>query len=217
MSSLLRTHQSRLRREGEYIGFTVCIQYADYLSSTLPFNRKFFKKFYIVTEAEDTATIDLAKKYDCTILFTRLKTASGAIFNKSGMVYEAQKIIHATHPGDWIVILDADIALDTTFEKVKTADLDAHALYGMQRCIFETKDDLEHSRAVIRTTKNIDGYFQMYWNKAKYYPKWSRDCSECDTVFSHMFSIHHQLKQTKCSHLGPTHINWNGRVSETWA
>lgn len=219
MTSFLRKPVlPRLQREGPIHAFTVCVNYSDYLKITLPLNRKYFQTFVVVTEESDTQTIELARHYDCTIIQVDagLKKADGATFNLSGMVYEAQKFLHSTYPHDWICKLDADVAVNEKFLALNTAALDARAIYGASREIFEKVTDT-HGVLGIHESDCILGFFQLYWDKTKYYPKWSNNCSECDMNFMRHFTRRFTLKDLVCRHFGPTCTNWDGRVSDTWS
>ena len=206
-----------LQREGPIHAFTVCVNYSDYLAVTLPKNRKYFKTFYIVTEESDIQTIELAHANDCTLIFVDagLKTAESATFNLSGFVFEAQKVIHRAHPHDWICKLDADIVVNEKIMTLNTAKLDARAIYGAIREIYEKPTDT-HGALGVHDPECILGFFQLYWDKTKFYPKWSKNCSKCDIDFMKQFTRRFTFKNIICQHYGPTNTNWDGRVSETW-
>lgn len=219
MTSVLRYSLPKKHHEAPVHAIIVCIQYADYLAATLPTNRPYFKHVYIVTEQSDAETLELAAKYNCIPIFSESRQANGATFNKSGLLYEAQKIVHDLYPLDWICILDADILLCDQMATFTTRNLDPYALYGIHRNIFETVSDFEDGKKQDYTTSRGDyicGYFQLYWNKAKYYAPWSLNCSECDIHFMKMFPKRGMLPDVSCDHLGYIAKNWDGRCTERW-
>ena len=202
----------------ERVAITICINYADYLSESLVINRKLFHHYYIITEESDSETIALAKKHNCNIMLTSDKTQRDAIFNKSGMIHNAQKAIHKTHPFAWIIIMDADICLPSDIWKSMSINtLNKNTLYGLSRKIFETKEDFEAQNASsIQCFKKPIGYFQMYWNKTRFYPIWSKNCSLCDIAFKNLFTKTKVFNEIPCMHVGKCETNWDGRVTESW-
>ena len=198
------------------VAITVCIDYADYFSHTLPINRNYFSAYYVVTEEADTATRALAEAHDCLVILTKDRRARGAKFNKAAMVRAAQERAHTEYPTSWIVVLDADILLN---HPISTTGLDRAALYGMRRELYETHEDFvaKKSKRIkeITTTEPI-GYFQLYCNKAVFYPGWSYNCSHCDMQFAGMFRKRILLPAAVCCHLGFVRRNWDGRVAPKW-
>jgi hypothetical protein len=203
----------------ERVAITISINYSDFLSESLQINRPRFHHYYIITEESDIVTINVAKRYDCNILFASNKTQNGAVFNKSGMIHAAQKQIHKTHPLAWIVIMDADICLPSNIWKSMGINtLNKNTLYGLSRKIFETKEDFDkqNPNAVVQEFKKPIGYFQMYWNKTRFYPVWSKNCSLCDIDFKNMFTKTKVFNEISCMHIGKCDSNWDGRVTELW-
>jgi hypothetical protein len=199
---------------------TVCIDYSDYLAHTLPNNRPLFTKYYIITERRDTETIRLAELYDCVVLYTNITKAKGSTFNKSGMIHNAQKIIHKNHSFSWIVMLDADIYLPVDlWTHVNVSYLNKNGIYGISRKTYPAYIDyISNSPSSCDACElGVIGYFQMYWNKTKYYESWSTNCSKSDLTFMNSFKYIIGLKDIYCFHFGEKGTNWNGRlVSEKW-
>jgi hypothetical protein len=197
---------------------TICIDYADYLAQTLPQNRRLFSTYYIITERTDAATCELARAYDCVLLFTSKKHEKGAKFNKSGMMFDAQHFIHKRHGFAWIAHVDADIYLPADLWKHLRVDaLNKNGIYGITRHVYTTHDDYVHDRiaSVDKGEMGVIGYFQLYWLKNKFYPPWSANCSHCDLVFQNGFRIRETF-HIVCFHFGEKRMNWNGRVAELW-
>lgn len=79
--SLTDTHSMQLR------GITVCVDYSDILSVTLPYNLHHFSELWIVTTSSDTKTVDLLiehslKHPDIRVVETNKFFDNGAFFNK---------------------------------------------------------------------------------------------------------------------------------------
>ena len=202
----------------QIIGITICIDYADFLAQTLPHNRPLFTNYYIVTEERDTSTRELARMYDCNVLFTTKTHEKGAKFNKSGMMFDAQHVLHRRHTEAWIVNLDADIYLPSDlWKQIDRHGLNKNGIYGLTRHVYNTHND--YVNGIVSCVDNGDGgvvgYFQLYWLKNKYYLPWSANCSACDLTFMNGFRI----KQTFpiiCVHFGEKEKNWNGRICDAW-
>lgn len=202
----------------QVVGVTICIDYADFLAHTLPHNRPLFTSYYIITEERDTATCELARAYDCILLFTSKTHSKGAKFNKSGLMFDAQNHIHPRHPMAWIVKLDADIYLPADlWKQINRYALNKNGIYGLVRHVYNTYNDYVHGKVacVDKGELGVVGYFQLYWLKTKYYPPWSANCSHCDLVFMNQFRIK-QTFDVVCFHFGEKRKNWDGRICDLW-
>jgi hypothetical protein len=205
--------------EAEVVCVTICIDYADYLAETLPHNRPLFSTYYIITEERDTRTRELAAAHGCVVLYTTKTHAKGAKFNKSGMLFDAQQHIHRAHTYAWVVILDADMYLPVDiWASIRVNALNKNGIYGLIRHVYASYDDYVSGHVACVDNGGaveVAGYFQLYWLKTKYYPKWSNNCGECDLRFMHGFS-HKTTFPVVCVHFGEKGANWNGRVSAHW-
>lgn len=203
----------------EKVALCVCINYSDYLAQTLPNNRPLFSTYYIITERSDVETIKLAQEHKCVLLFTDQQRAKGASFNKSGMLHAAQHFVHPRHSLSWIVILDADIFLPTNlWSAIDVSSLNKNGIYGISRKTYNTYSDYVtgHVSSEDACELGIIGYFQLYWNKKKYYEPWSMNCSKCDMTFMKAFKSARAFKDIYCFHFGEKNVNWNGRIYEKW-
>ena len=202
------------------VAISLCINYSDYLAQALPTNRGLFSHYYVITEQSDINTIEIATKHNCTIIFTESRLTNGAKFNKSGMIQEAQQFVHKQHPDSWISLIDADIGLPANlWSCANLQTLNKSALYGITRIRYDTKTDYENNKANTKSQHNSSipiGYFQLYYDKSKYYATWSKNCSTCDMDFMRDFRSLHMIRNIKCEHYGPTKTNWDGRVSGVW-
>jgi hypothetical protein len=110
---------------------TVCVGYADFLAETAAFNRKHFDRWIIVTDRKDQETVDVCHRLNLEVLRTDEFTRNGDPFNKGRAIDRGLAML--TH-ADWLLHLDADIALPTDFrESLHDADLDPECIYGVDR------------------------------------------------------------------------------------
>lgn len=84
----------------------VCVDYSDYLSLTLPYNRHHFSEVMIVTSPTDTKTQELAAANNCRVHITDAFYADGAVFNKFRAMEEAFGVYGRY---GWLCIMDADV------------------------------------------------------------------------------------------------------------
>jgi hypothetical protein len=88
---------------------TVCVDYADILAITLPYNRGRFDEVLIVTSTADTATQKLAWDNNCRLYVTDSFYADGAKFSKWRALEEALDACNYRH--EWLCNLDADVLI----------------------------------------------------------------------------------------------------------
>jgi len=84
---------------------TVCVDFSDYLSRMLPWNRHHFSKMWVVTHPEDRKTIKVCQRLRIDFIKTDLFYADNASFNKYRSLEYAFDII-GRH--GWFCLLDAD-------------------------------------------------------------------------------------------------------------
>ena len=200
---------------------TLCINYSDILGSTLKANHEFFQEFIVITIAEDQKTQEICQQYpNVTLEITDHLHANNAKFNKSAIIHHVQKKYHASHSDHWILLLDADILLPPEFPKWLdlTHTISHHALYGIQRRDYTTPENLK-SNISIPYDHTFVGYFQLYFDKNKYYPTTSQSCGVCDSTFMTSFKPTQRIKLCTTNpndhvcHLGVNTLNWTGRVT----
>jgi hypothetical protein len=195
-----------------------CVNYSDFLEKTCPLNKIYFpsENFIVVTSPNDSRTIKCCKENNitCHLFDDYFKHAQ---FNKSGAIYDAQKVVHEKHPEKWIILLDADIILPTNFEELMQ-NLDKNALYSLRRKDYILQIDFENkTNAVNYPGKNFMGFMQMYFNKKTYYAPYSPDGTACDCQFCSLFDIKKFLSESDyLTHIGEYGINNYGRISAEW-
>lgn len=112
---------------------TVCVGYGDFLRVTLPLNRGLFDRLAIVTTPDDTETREVCRRHGITPVVTREFYRGGDPFNKARGINKG--LDQLAHTG-WVVHLDADIVLPSTFRAdVRDADLDPKTLFGCDRAM----------------------------------------------------------------------------------
>lgn len=201
----------------DLIALVTSVGMEDYLAYTARRNRDVFKEYYVVTSEHDSATEAVCKTFGATtVKFAEFHQAR-SVFNKSGGVRMAQEIVHQRHPGDWVTILDVDIIVDERLSGVNLDSLDKKNLYGMMRFDVHKYEDYKcgkFKRHPGTARGKIIGYFQMYFDKSKYYGKESRNACGCDVSFASMFKENLFLDDLKAIHVGRAASHWNGRSRE---
>jgi hypothetical protein len=206
------------------IALIISIDYADLLAATLPYNRPLFDRVYVATEERDEQTLAVAKAHDCDVLITTHTKERGAAFNRAGILQRAQRVLHEAFSDAWITILDADIVVPRQLATVDRSLLNPDYLYGLARYECLTKSDWE-TRVVKQRTfgedggNTIYGYFQLYYDKTKFYPEWSESAGYSDVEFSTQFGERRAKvpgEEMGVIHLGFGTRDWNGRVTPRW-
>jgi hypothetical protein len=200
-----------------FIGITVCVNYADKLGPVLEQNMKYFKKIYVVTDPMDFDTFDALKTYPKVELILNDEVhKNGANFNKSSLVLSGQQAAHK-HVNDWIIYFDADTVLPDDFaEIIKATSLSKDLCYHMKRRVYKTKEDFDTDTNFYETRGA--GFFQLYFDKSKFYPSFSRSAAVCDDTFEKRFGGRvPTLLPGFCKHLGPNGKDWDKRESPQWA
>jgi hypothetical protein len=125
-----------------------CVNYADFLVETMPFNLPHIDRLVVVTSHEDTATQALCRKWSVECAITDAFTEKGDTFNKGHGINVG---LGNLRQNGWILHLDADIVLPLTFRNMlDKVGLDRDILYGCERC-------------------NVTGYEQWTSIKAKFH------------------------------------------------
>lgn len=97
----------------------VCVDYADILALTLPYNRKHFDRVMVVTSLTDTATTEVAVQNGATLFKTGAFYDDGAAFNK--WLALEQGLSFFPREG-WLAILDADVLWPQNIEFAESTD-----------------------------------------------------------------------------------------------
>ena len=89
---------------------TVCINFSHYLKHTIS-NKRFFKRWVIVTHQDDKETIKLCKKHDLEYIFS--KRIYERVFFKGAAINEG--IEYLGKDQEWYCHIDADVLLNNNF------------------------------------------------------------------------------------------------------
>lgn len=110
---------------------TTCVGYADFLAETAPLVRAQVDRLLVVTTEEDRATRELCHRLNLETLVTSEFHRNGADFDKARAIDHGMSLLAWK---DWVLHLDADIALPGHFrESLEDADLDRACIYGCDR------------------------------------------------------------------------------------
>lgn len=110
---------------------TVCVNYADFLAETLPYNIRQFDHYLVVTSYDDHETKDLCERLGVECRQTDVMYYDG-VFAKTrasefGLGYLRRD--------DWVVHIDADVWLPpTTRQWIEWSRPDPNCIYGIDRC-----------------------------------------------------------------------------------
>ena len=192
------------------VGICVCVNFADKLEVTLMNNKPLLDNIYVVTDTSDSATIACCSKFNVNVLQSNETYTEMAKFNKSGLIRYAQKHLHRLG-GTWFLYFDADTLLPSNFYDIlmSVKKWNHDTLYEMPRLIYESSNDADGIRG------GPAGFFQLYCDKNKFYRPWSVSAEDCDMNFRSIFP-HVEVLDGLCKHLGPTGVDWHGRISSPW-
>ena len=137
---------------------TVCIDYSDYLEQIL-YNRRFLKRWLIVTHKSDNKTINICKKNNLDFILSENIYKNNSPFAKNNAINEG---LISLKPNNWILHLDSDILLPENFNEIINGKIitDKNTIYGINRCNINEN--------IISTNYQIPiGFFQL-WHSSKY-------------------------------------------------
>jgi hypothetical protein len=86
--------------------FIVCVEYADFLSRTLPVNKHHFSEIHVITTRKDRQTPYVCEKNEVHCHYTDAFYLNGAYFNK---YLALEETFDRVGRDGWICIMDADI------------------------------------------------------------------------------------------------------------
>lgn len=205
----------------DIIAITICVNYSDILKHVICQNIKFFRLWYIVTDENDTETIELINNFK---LNTPEKCNNISIliyknfydkvkFNKGGAIKFAQEYTHQHHENSNVLLIDSDIYLPDNFLDKIPNKIELRTLYGVsERLDYWSKEDYfnDVNPHIYPYGNKFVGFFQLYNNNLFNTYQDSKNCSECDMKFIRLFRKKVNL-DLSVKHLGKEGVNWNGR------
>ena len=222
---------------------TVCVNYDDYLSVTLPHNKSFFDEIIVVTDSKDSATQRLCREHNVRAVITDRFYENKDVFNKGKAINEALSLFTKK---DWVCHIDADVVLPENFkEELGKFELKKDTIYGCPRLMCPDPaawarylidnevsvgwDKYKASFFIVRKTVKIRhfvplGYLQLFHMSASclllppWYPEDSPNAAESDVCFSLKWKKHHCFDGIHAIHLPvigsqAEGVNWNSRKS----
>ena len=195
------------------IAFTCCVNYADMLAITYPFNRRYFDELVVVTSPGDFATIGFCQANGISFILSDCYKQNGSTFNRAAMLNQAIDYCIMAYPGEWFISMDADVIMDvvdcnTTGRNIWLADwcsmdtrqecffggeLDKEMIYGCPRKMIRQRTELtiENLRKPeIGEWENYPynlsaylGFFQMFYKRTARNDESYKTVENSDTAF----------------------------------
>lgn len=121
-------------------GVIVCINYSDFLSHTLPYNKSQFDRLVVVTDTKDTDTKNVCEFWNVMCVQTDDVYVGGSkIPNKGIAICRGMEKLDLD---GWVLHMDADIfLLPLTKHILSRLPLDEGTLYGTDRLMCESYED----------------------------------------------------------------------------
>jgi hypothetical protein len=206
----------------------VCVDYADILAVTLPYNRHHFDRVTVVTTPEDYRTCNVCSEWQTGVHCTRAFYARGASFNKWAALEEGLDTLGRK---GWLCILDADVLLP------KDADLTGGRLrpgllYGPLRRNLDNPpipftvppEERWGEYPLHRVLHEWSGYCQVFHASDPHLgaPPWHqtdwRHAGGADSFFQAKWQPHERVRfPWQVLHIGLGGANWCGRVTPSIA
>jgi hypothetical protein len=227
-------------------GVIVAVNYADYLSETLPLNMRHFDKLVVVTAPEDVEVQRICRYYGVRHIQTDVFRSRWGEFHKSkGLNLGLEQLART----GWVMHLDADIVLPPrTRELIERANLDTGKLYGCDRFNVPGFEAWRRHQAMPALQQdnyhvNLDvfplaarfsgqrmggyappGFVQLWHAGARdlRYPEAHSDASRTDVLFTANWyrKGRELLPEFVAYHLQASEeaqgTNWGGRVTRRW-
>jgi len=199
----------------------VCVDYADLLAITLPYNRHHFSEVMIVTSFSDEATVKVALDNDAVVWQTNAFYTDGASFNKFRALEEGLDVMSRW---GWMCIMDADV--------LWPKHIDFHEGYypdclytPLRRMCEDIQMGVPHepywkSYPLHPQQQEFAGYTQIFHAEDPHLPpapwhqtNW-KHAGGADSFFQALWPAHHKIRPPfECLHLGRAGVNWAGRVT----
>jgi hypothetical protein len=198
----------------------VCVDYADLLGITLPWNRHHFEQVVVVTSPQDKETQRVANHNGAIAFLTDAFYRDGADFNKFLALEQGLDFMGRV---GWLCCMDADVLWP---KRLPDYEWRPGNLYAPFRRMFEdvTKpipaecDWGKFPRHHV--VEEFSGYSQIFYASDQHLgaPPWHetnwRHCGGSDSMLQLKWPNENKIRPPfEVLHLGPAHVNWCGRVS----
>jgi hypothetical protein len=218
----------------------VCVDYADLLAITLPYNRHHFSEVMIVTSFSDEATVKVASDNGALIYQTNAFYTDGASFNKFRALEEGLDVFGRY---GWMCIMDADVLWpkhinwdfpsmekaawnkDISIWDGRTGLISGNIYTPLRRMCEELPMGVPHepywkSYPLHPQQQEFAGYTQIFHAEDPHLPpapwhqtNW-KHAGGADSFFQALWPTHHKIRPPfECLHLGRAGVNWAGRVT----
>jgi hypothetical protein len=227
-------------------GVIVCVNYGDFLASSLIHNKNLFDKLVVVTNTSDELTKRICNHYHVECVETDVFYENGDRFNKGKGINEG---LERLSKKGWVIHMDADIVLPpmtrVILERLDES-LDVNGIYGIDRYMvpsyeawsrYVSSPKLIHEAYIYvhmhrfplgqRLAEYMGrgyepiGYFQM-WNP-KYsgvytYPDRHGAADRTDVLHAKKFIRRHRhlLPEIVCFHLDSEDGHSKGEMGKNW-
>lgn len=198
----------------------VCVDYADLLEITLPYNRQHFEEVCVVTSFEDERTLQVCSRINGVRVFvTDAFYRDGAKFNKW---LALELALDEFGRYGWLCLMDADVLWP---KQVDFGQLQIGKLYTPRRRMME---DIVHSQIPPESSwkvfpthpqeREFAGYTQLFhaddlvlgpapWHETNW-----RHAGGADSFFQAKWKPENKIRPAfEVLHLGPAGKNWCGR------
>ena len=225
----------------------ICVDYADFLAWTLPFNRPHFDRLIVVTSTTDKKTQKLCEHYHVRCVQTDAFFRDEKAFDKAAGLNIGLEQLELK---DWVAVMDADIMLPPRAkEMIERSQPNKDFIYGIDRVNcpnfeslmdFISEPEMQYFGQAFVAMNRFDmgarlvceqgyvpiGFFQLY------HPKCSQTLRYCERHDSHgnHSDMNHAsqwprnrrgfIPEVIGIHLssdGDSQNNWRGRKSKAFA
>ena len=198
----------------------VCVDFADLLAVTLPYNRHHFKQVLVVTTPLDRETLKVAKRHQAEVYVTNAFYDHAAAFNKWVGLEEA---LDSFGRVGWLCLMDVDILWP---QEIVPFECAIGSLYTPYRHIFSDVTrpiPAEHEWSLYPIHPGVDefsGYSQIFhaqdsvlgpapWHELDWV-----HAGGADSFFQAKWSPNRKIRPPfEVLHLGEPGANWCGRVT----
>lgn len=201
----------------------VCVDYADLLAVTLPYNRHHFDDVMVVTASSDTKSSEVALANDAKVYTTDSFYLDGAKFNKWRALEEA---LDAYGREGWMCIMDADVLWPKHLPDSFRDSLQPGFLYAPLRRMFTDlsqpipQEPYWRQYPIHRNIGEWAGYSQLFHcsDPALGEPPWHQidwlHAGGADSFFQAKWHPSRKIRPAfEVLHLGEAGQNWCGRAT----